>query len=266
MNNESQRASQLPAIRSWQLRLFTRYASFYLTRHFHKVYLLRAAPLPSLEGWPVLVCMNHPSWWDPVIALHLSRTLFQNRRQYAPIALKGVQKYRFFERLGFFSIDPHSRSGASRFLRIGREVLKQPDAVFWVTAQGHFSDVRRRPVVLQAGIGHLARMSERFVILPIAFEYAFWSERSPEAFVCIGDPLFIGRGAERSRSEWLALCTSALNTAQDRLAEAVIARNPERFESLLKGVAGVGGVYDVWRSAKALLSGRRFHAEHEDVN
>ncbi len=252
----------LPPIRKWQLRLFSAYVSFYLSRHFHNVYLLRSSPLASFEGWPVLICLNHPSWWDPLIALHLSRRLFKNRLQYAPIANEGLQKYQFLEQLGFFGIDPRSTIGAARFFRLGRQVLKQPDGVLWVTAEGHFTDVRQRPVELQPGVGHLAHASERFAILPVALEYAFWNERSPEAFINCGEPVFVRDGRSKSPSEWLACFTSELASAQDILSVAVIARRAEQFESLLSGVAGVSLMYDGWRAAKSFLSGSRFRAEH----
>ncbi len=75
-----------------------------------KLALARLADLDQLAGYPLLVCVNHPSWWDPLIGLYLSQRFFKARRQYAPIAALGLAKYRFFERLGFF----RDRSGQPR--------------------------------------------------------------------------------------------------------------------------------------------------------
>jgi hypothetical protein len=51
----------------------------------------------------------------------------------------------------------------------------------------------------------------------------------------------------------------------DRLAEDAQSRDPQAFSCLVSGTVGVGGVYDLWRRAKAWLSGRRFVAAHEST-
>ena len=257
----------MPRISQWQLRLFERYVRFYLKRHFHGLHLLRASSsgitADITAPHPVMICLNHPSWWDPLLAVHLSQRFFGERTQYAPIAAKGLEKYRFFEKLGFFGIDAEWRSGAQRFLEIGRAVLARPDGVLWVTAQGNFTDVRERPVTLSAGLGHLAHDARMpFVLLPIAIEYSFWEERTPEAFVCLGETELIGDGGSKTAREWTAHFAARLEATQDLLARQVQKRNAAAFEPLLGGVAGVGGVYDVWRGLKSLAHGKRFRSEH----
>ena len=41
-----------------------------------------------------------------------------------------------------------------------------------------------------------------------------------------------------------------------------MARDPAAFEVMLAGRAGVGGVYDLWRAAKAAVRGERFNRQH----
>jgi 1-acyl-sn-glycerol-3-phosphate acyltransferase len=251
---------KLPEIRPWQLRLFVRYTAFYLHRHFHAFYLLNRSSLSTLEGWPVLVCLNHPSWWDPLLALYLSQRFFPQRSHYAPIASIGLAKYRFFERLGFFGIDPQSITGANRFLQIGWAISERSDCALWVTVQGHFTDVRIRPVQIQAGVGHLAHRCDRLAVLPLALEYTFWEERAPEAFACFGEPIFISNGREKTPAEWTETFAAALEKAEDLLAGCVKARKVEAFQPLLSGISGTGGIYDLWRALKA-FAGRK-HGEH----
>lgn len=245
---------KLPEIRHWQLRLFIRYIAFYLHRHFHALHLLNRTSLSSLEGWPVLVCLNHPAWWDPLLALYLSQRFFPKRDHYGPIASAGLSKYKFFERLGFFGIDPQSRAGASRFLQIGRAVSERSDCALWVTVQGHFTDVRIRPLQIQAGVGHLAHRCDRLAVLPLALEYAFWDERAPEAFACFGNPIFIEHGEAKTPAEWTAEFGAALESTADTLAGCVKARNAEAFQPILSGVSGTGGIYDLWRALKIFAS------------
>ena len=253
----------LPPVAHWQLQLFERYVRFYLRRNFHGLHLLRLSSFEQqFASYPLLICLNHPSWWDPLIATHLSQRFFARRSQYAPMEAAGLAKYRFFERLGFFAIDSSTRSGAARFLRLGEAVLSQPAGAFWVTPQGKFSDVRRRPVKIESGVGHLAHRLGRFAMLPLALEYTFWNERFPEAFACFGRPVLAESGTTRSSDQWTALFSESLAATQDILAEKVQRRDPSLFEPLLKGGAGVGGVYDLWRACKAKLRGKPWQPEH----
>jgi len=156
------RRSDLPAPSPRLVSWFGRYAERYLARHFHAVRLVQAGRPDSeaLRGRPLIVCLNHPSWWDPLICLLLARRLFPERRHFAPIDAAGLAKYRFFAKLGFFGIEPGTARGARRFLEVSQALLAQPDTALWVTAGGRFADPRERPVRLRPGLGGLIRRLE----------------------------------------------------------------------------------------------------------
>jgi 1-acyl-sn-glycerol-3-phosphate acyltransferase len=253
---ESARSPLLVALFGW-------YVERYLARHFHAVRLSRAG-LPDLaaaRGRPVIVYLNHPSWWDPLICLFLSRRLFPDRRHFGPIESAALGRYRFFEKLGFFGIEPGTARGARRFLAVSQEILATPDTALWITAGGRFADARERPVRLQAGLGHLASRLADAVAFPLALEYPFWNERFPEALARFGEPVHVGQ-EEMASEDWTAILEERLAAAQDALAAEALPRDPERFEALLGGGAGVGGVYDAWRRLQAGLRGERFRAAH----
>jgi 1-acyl-sn-glycerol-3-phosphate acyltransferase len=214
------------------------------------------------SGSPVIVCMNHPSWWDPLIALTLGYRMMPARTHYGPIEAAALARYRFFERLGFFGIKPDSACGAARFLRIGESILQDSSSALWITAQGTFADTRQRPTELRKGIGHLVHRLNGVTVLPLALEIGFWEERFPEALARFGEPMFVDNGGARSPSEWTALIAQQLERAQNDLARASIARDRLSFDVLLGGRTGVGGIYDSWRAAKAWARGRRFSSAH----
>ncbi len=262
MSHATRTGLTIPPVSQFYLGWFARYVAFYLRRNFHGFSILRSGQPDDVTGWPLLVCLNHPSWWDPLTALHLSQRFFPGRQQYGPIASEGLAKYQFFARLGFFGIDLHSHAGAATFLRMGEAVLSRPNGALWVTPQGAFRDVRERPVLIEPGVGHLARRLKRFAMLPLALEYSFWNERYPEAFACFGTLRTFEDGRAKSTEEWTRTFSEALEDTQDRLSAGVRRRDPQLFESLLAGRAGVGGSYDVWRRMKARLQGKTFHPEH----
>lgn len=249
----------------WLLRIFRRYATRYVRKHFHAVRLSASSAALPLEGDdPILIVLNHPSWWDPMIGIILS-SLMGDRDHFAAIDSQAVERYSFFKRLGFVGVDTRSLRGAAEFLRMGTTILSEPNRVFWVTAQGHFSDVRQRPLALQSGVGHLAARLKRGIVLPVALEYAFWTERTPEALVRIGQPLPINNHVGLSGKECLVRIEEALTRNLDVLNAETMTRDPAKFIDLQVGRAGVGGVYESWQCFKSLLRGERFDAAHESL-
>jgi 1-acyl-sn-glycerol-3-phosphate acyltransferase len=250
----------LPRRWNWLIWLFRRYAVRFVRKHFHAVRLSKAgASFPTTDE-PILVVLNHPSWWDPMLGIVLSREL-NPRDQFAAIDAVAVEQYRFFKRLGFIGVDQTSLRGAASFLRTGAALLSEPRRAFWVTAQGRFADARARPLALQPGVGHLAARMTRGLVLPVALEYTFWTERTPEALVRLGEPLAVAERALNGK-QWLALIESSLTRALDALNAEAQARDTSAFRTLLGGRSGVGGVYDWWRRAKARVRGERFDPAH----
>ena len=219
----------------------------------HSVRVVRGSAPAGLDGRPLIVCMNHPSWWDPLTALTLARHTFPSRSHYAPIDAAALAKYPIFEHLGFFGIEPSSRRGAVQFLCTGRAILADPASVLWVTGEGAFTDVRKRPVRLKPGVERLACRTNAAVV-PLAIEYVFWEERAPEILACWGEPLLNASSTEEIAAH--------LESTMDRLAVLSQSRQASEFEVVLSGRAGVGGVYDLWRSLRARIAGRRFVPQH----
>jgi len=222
-------------------------------------------PVPT-DGSPILVVLNHPSWWDPLLCVSLL-PLFPGYTHYAAIEAEAVRKYRVFTRLGFFPVDTKSLQGAAEFLRIGEAILSAPKRAVWVTAQGDFADVRKRPLDLKRGVGHLAARLSAGWVVPVALEYSFWNERTPEALIRIGEAIRIEPSAgARAGRVWAERIEVALATTLDRLNMETQSRDPARFRELIGGSTGAGGMYDGWRRFTAWIRGRRFDPSHGGPN
>ena len=258
-------ATELPRISRWQFDLFAKYSAGYLRRNIHAVRISRTGPAPQLGDRPAVIYLNHPSWWDPLVGLYLATRFWPKRAHYAAIDAAALGRYRFFERIGFFGIEPGTLGGARRFLSIGAGVLARSNTNLWVTAQGQFTDCRARPVELRRGLAHLAAREQRGVIVPLALEYTFWQERFPEVLVRFGEPidLELDECAPRlDAKQWQARLAARLEATQDALARESIPRNAANFETLTSGRAGVGGVYERWQRVRARWRGETFQSEH----
>jgi hypothetical protein len=185
-----------------------------------------------------------------------------DRDQFAAIDAVAVERYGFFKRLGFVGVDTTSLRGAARFLRAGQAILAEPGRVFWVTAQGRFTDVRERPLNLRSGVGHLAARLDRGWVVPLALEYVFWNERTPEALARFGEPLRIAEHPGLDGKEWVRLIEEGLTRTLDGLNTEAMSRDPAKFTAVVSGKTGVGGAYDMWRRVKAWARGERFDPSH----
>ena len=241
---------------------FARYARGYVRRNFHSVRVsLDGRPAVADEA-PLVVYLNHPSWWDPLIGLILARTFWPGRSHYVPMEAAALERYRFMARLGCFGIEKEGRRGASAFLKTSVAILERPNTALWITGAGEFTDPRLRPVSLRPGLAHLFRRARTAAFVPLALEYPFWQERFPEALCRFGPPLVRDEHGPETLENLTHRLEVSLQATQDQLAAESIRRCPEDFEWLLGGSAGVGLIYDSWRRLHATVRGRRFDPRH----
>lgn len=245
-----------------RLGFFTFYFRRYLTKHLNalRVPLWGAPRVPA--GAPVVLYTNHPAWWDAATYILAADHWFRDRQSYAPIDAEMLATYGFMKRIGAYGIDLESSRGAAHFLAASADILSHDDAVIFLAAQGRFMDVRTRPIGLRAGVARLPEIAPHALFVPLAMEYQFWEQRGAEAFCAFGEPetgeslLALDRETRRERLE------QRLTALLDRLSQDVQSRDPARFETIVSGEAGVGGVYGTWKRLLAAMKGERYVAAH----
>jgi 1-acyl-sn-glycerol-3-phosphate acyltransferase len=244
-------------------RGFRKYARRYIRKNFHAMRIDKGGLPPTLPDGPLIVVMNHPSWWDPMTAVVLTDLMPAARAHYAPMDAAGLAQYRFMEWLGIFGIELGTARGGLAFVKRCNAVLARPESVLWLTAQGRFTDPRDRPTRFKEGLGRLLHRASDLAVVPLAIEYPFWNDRWPELLVRFGPLIHVGDGASCSSTDWTRRMEAALEAEQDRLAEAARRRDPSAFETMIGGTAGVGGFYDLGRRFLATVRGGRFVADHQ---
>jgi 1-acyl-sn-glycerol-3-phosphate acyltransferase len=251
-----------PRVSEHVMRVFAAYSRRYLRRHFHSFRILKSGQPQFDLSRPLVIYLNHASWWDPLVCLLLSREFFASRTSFAPIDAAMLERYGFFKHLGFFPVEQESPRGALQFLRNTHAILASSQNAVWLTPQGRFMDVRERPLRLQAGLAALAAREPGAAFIPLAIEYAFWTEPRPELLVSFGEPIVPALEPARSASEWTRTFTDALETTQDELAGRSCRREPAKWCTLNRGQVGVSGFYDAWRWLRARMRGEKFAPEH----
>ena len=240
---------------------FHRYLDRSLPKNFHTLSLLDGCAEDPRPDEPLIIALNHPSWWDLLLGLYLCRQCFPKRTFYSPMDAAALEKYGMFKALGVYGVDQSSLSGARKFLRDSRAILSRPGASIWITPQGRFTDPRDNPE-LEPGLGHLVAGLASGVVLPLAAEYPFWEERLPEGLACFGDPLVIADHPDLDKHGWTERIHAEMAAASRRLTAASIAREADRFVPVLRGKANVGGFYDLGRRIKSAVTGKSFDPAH----
>jgi len=255
----------LPRVPGWFQNGFHGFLRPFLKRHFHAIAIERRSRCESSldESGPLIVYGNHPSWWDPLIAHFLNRTLFPDRQFYAPIDADALEQYRVFGKLGFYGVRMNTASGAAAFLKQSTAILETGgDTSIWMTPEGRFADVRDHSAELMPGLAHLCKRMSAGNVIPLAIEYVHWDERLPVCLASMGAPITIADHRELDKAQWRELLTSRLRETQSGLSQLAMARSSEPFDNLIRGHAGAGRVYDSFRRLRSWMTGKRVRDQH----
>ncbi|ANE47253.1 hypothetical protein SY83_14350 [Paenibacillus swuensis] len=166
--------------------IFRRYNEWYLLRrHFHSFHVRGQAD--PLRSGPVLYVMNHSSWWDGLLAYHAEQTLSE-RDHYIMMDEKQLQKFRFFCKIGAFSIDKSSAAGTVQSLKYALKLLQQGRSV-WIFPQGDIKHQELRPLELHSGAGYMLERCPDTTVIPVTLYYTLGLHQKAEASMMFGEAL-----------------------------------------------------------------------------
>lgn len=206
---------------------------------------------------PLILASNHVGWWDPLMMLTTQRLFFPERSLRAPMDAAQLERFGLFRRLGVFGIDPDD---AASLARMGEEMERyfreSARPTFWITPQGRFADVRAA-IVVRPGVSKLAAGTPGARVLALSMEYCFWTDPKPEILIAAREV----RAADPSRTTaWQRAIAEAMTAGAAHLAELAIAREPDRFETLVSKQGAQGGaLYNAWLKVRGRGGGLEAH-------
>lgn len=254
---ERARDTRVPRISRSLLGAFLWLVRRNIRRTFHAVRAEGVERLRTQSKGPLVVYLNHSSWWDPMVAFLLFKQL-PGRSHFGPIDAAALARYSVLGRFGLFPVDLGTARGGLQFLRTAQAILAS-GGVLWITPQGRFVDPRD-PLSFRPGLAALAARVPGCTFLPLAIEYTFWDERTPELLLSVGEPQrYDGVAPETLESR----LTDALAEAMADLATRARSREEASFSTvLLRGRAGVGGVYQLYQQLRARILRQPHQLEH----
>ena len=177
---------------------------------------------------PVIVCSNHPSWWDPAFFILLQTRLFAGRTGFGPMDAAGAREIRgarahgrVRDRAGHAREGPRgscdqlarSRRPSPRAVDHGAGRIRRPADPAGAAAARHRPSAPARAGRGRAAAGDGVQLLER------GQAGGAGPVRRP-----------IAAGRERSVAEWTALLEAELARTMDELAAESQSRNPRLFQ------------------------------------
>ncbi|MGA0173608.1 MAG: lysophospholipid acyltransferase family protein [Phycisphaerales bacterium] len=229
------------------------YARRLVRKRFHAVRIDPALPaiLSSLESAdrPAIVLMTHSSWWDPIVGILLWDRFYPERPIAGPMHRRELERFGFFRSIGVFGIepdDPASLAAMREYVlpRMRRDGGRSGE-VLMLTPQGSLADARA-PIAIRPGAASIAAAFESIDVVALAIEYGFWVDQRPEIFLRAERCEPMARDRRASTADWHRAMQDSMRRSAASLADAVISRDPDRFEVLAGAGTSVHPVYDAW--------------------
>ena len=240
----------IPAAKNWlgDQALYWLFARWSLWRSFHRVWLQSHGPLPDPRGGPLVLYLNHSSWWDGYLMYVIHRVVLRGRFDaHLLMEERQLRAYRFFTWSGAFSINRHDPEDSRRAQAYAAGLLRggrRPRAIF-IFPQGRIVPQDRRPLVTYPGIARIVAQAGPVTLCPVALRYEFLGEQWPHAFIRIGPA---HRPVDPADVEGtLAEVTLRLTAACDALRDDVVGGRLEAYRPLLRGRAGIDQRFDTMR-------------------
>lgn len=133
-------------------KLFAPYLAYRLRKAF-KVF--QHDEVKILPGHSILLLCNHFSWWDGFFAGHLTQT-YLHRNFHIMMQEDHLQKRRFFNRLGGFSINRKSKEVVTS-LQYAAQLLDDPKNLVTVFPQGELVSNHTNEINIERGIDYIVK-------------------------------------------------------------------------------------------------------------
>lgn len=172
---------------AWFETIFDLYNRSLLWRRFKRLNIKGLELLSDRDkNIPIVLYVNHSSWFDPLIAYRLSR--LAKLDAYAMMEENNLRKLTFFRKIGAFSVvRENPREAVKSINYIVDEIKEKPNRAVWIFPQGAIEPNDVRPLELFHGLARIVEKTGRCYAAPVAMRFEFLQDFKPEAFVSIGE-------------------------------------------------------------------------------
>jgi 1-acyl-sn-glycerol-3-phosphate acyltransferase len=251
--------------------IFSWYVQRMFRKNFHGVHLdpssVQTLDRLNSHPGPAIALGNHPGWWDPLVAVLLTRLYLPDRPMLAAMDRAELERFAILRRLGIFGIDPDDpRSLQAQTEFLGRRFTERPRATFWITPQGRFTDVREDIRLRPGAAAVAARLDPEPMVVALAMDYCFWNDRKPELCMRV-IPVHASARSDGplSTTDWVRAMTSTMRENQNELTKLTIRRDPQDWLQVIapRQHQKTNPVYDLWLRLRGRSGQLRTHRDRE---
>ncbi|MBC8124521.1 MAG: lysophospholipid acyltransferase family protein [Candidatus Kapabacteria bacterium] len=190
--------------------------------------LVRGSSAPC----PTIIACTHGSWWDAAITIVMSlRTygldadgLMEHRQ---------LTKYRFFSRIGMFSVVREDPRSALFSLQYAASRLQGTDRTLWMFPQGTLINQETANIDCEPGIAILAKMLGTVRIVPLALRYEMLRFKKSTCWAKFGEPLTIEWTPTSTIAQVTSAVSNALTVLSSNLRNDAINENDATYRSFI---------------------------------
>ncbi|MEJ5244864.1 MAG: lysophospholipid acyltransferase family protein [Bacteroidota bacterium] len=157
---------------------FKFYTHFKIKLNFEKV---------CLQGYfidrnkPILILANHQSWWDGFWLNYFNEKITQ-RKLYFMMLEEQLLKYRFFNKIGGFSIRKNSKDAVCS-LNYTVKLLENPQNAVFLFPQGEIQSIYTDYIYFEKGISKIINKSGNIQVLFVCNFIEYFSCQKPSLFM-----------------------------------------------------------------------------------
>ena len=159
----------------------------------------------SLADGPVIVALNHASWWDILLIIWLDGLVDADAR--AVMDAKNLRKLPYFGLIGAVPLEREDKAQAWRDIAAIAGLLDRENRLVFIYPQGRHRPTGIRPLGLKPGVRVLAAQAQ-VPVVPISVQYGFRETEKITATLDIRPPL--APPVDGADPAWLAQLEAAL--------------------------------------------------------
>lgn len=218
---------------NWFEKIFAVYNKNLIKRRFSSLKVFNIdSLLYKKQTLPLIIYVNHSSWWDGLTAFQLSYKAKLD--SFIMMEEQHLRRFYLFRRLGAFSIEKEKPRKALKSLEYSAALLKnEPERTLWIFPQGEILPNDTRPLKFYNGLSRIIATAGKCFVLPLAVRYEFTGEFKPEIFVKIGEAEVISGGEDFNIKEMTKYFADKLTLTLDELKTDVINNDLTKYRNII---------------------------------
>lgn len=171
----------------WAETVFKPYIFRLLKKSFSNIYIFGDIPEIS-QDMPIILAPNHSTWWDGFF-VYLINKLIYKRKFYIMILEEQLSQYKFFTKLGGYSINQNSPKSIIESINYTTQIIDiEKNPLITIFPQGVLEPQFKRPFKFGRGIDKIIEKSNsKIAVLPLYIKTEFYKEQYPDLYFKFGD-------------------------------------------------------------------------------